>query len=444
MKLIEHLIPVAVSDEKTLLINALNGLMDLVNNSVYDTILSWTKLGSCSPETEEEQALFQALHSRGYLVNNQAEEDARREEVVALLRNQHEAWKDDRKYVVFIMTYDCNFRCPYCFEGDECLKKGVISPEQIDSALKLVENTVEHICLFGGEPLLPETRSALEYLISKAPDKLYSMYTNGYYLLEFYDILSTVQIEKIVVTLDGEEQAHNSRRFLADGSPTFEKILLGIEKFLENGIAIHIRVNVDKENVESSTRLKNTMYERFAAFADSLFFEIAPIMGTTSAYKTDLLAEIYRSDLDYSLEERLKRSSLVEGSSLTAAFSGNLKQLRPMYCFCNAHISTVAFDPYGQMYSCLVSVGKENMSVGTYYPEMKFKKDSLYNRNIETIPQCRKCVYALLCGGGCSMALSRSENLYQPVCSKTRSNIHDLLPRLFQLEQDKAASMQNN
>jgi len=312
---------------------------------------------------------------------------------------------------------------------------------QIDAALDVAGSSLESICLFGGEPLLPETKTSLEYLVSKAPDVSYGMYTNGYYLLDFFDILSKVKIDRIIVTLDGEKHTHDNRRFTADGSPTFDKIMQGIEKYLGNKIPIHIRFNVDKGNFDECNRLKNSLSSLFNKHLEFLSFEVAPMLSSTTDEKTDLTAKIYHSDIEYSTEERMRRSRLLEGSSILGVFAGATDQLKPTYCFCDAHMKAIAFDPYGQMYSCLVSVGMERFSVGTYYPTINFKEDSLYNRNIETIPECRECIYALVCGGGCAMPLANSESLLRPVCSRTHDKIHEILPRLYRLEQAKPKSL---
>ena len=96
----------------------------------------------------------------------------------------------------------------------------------------------------------------------------------------------------------------------------------------------------------------------------------------------------------------------------------------------------MAFDPYGDIYSCLVSLGNRDFSIGTYYPEKVLKKDSLHTRNIETIPKCKECVYSLLCGGGCSMFLKDSNDIYKPSCEAIKHQIHELIPRFYRAKKD--------
>lgn len=441
MKLMNHMIIVDVDDEKKLLINSLNGLIDQVSVTACEVIEKWKGLEEITPEGELEEALYESLLSRGYLVKNQEEEQAKRDEVVKVLREKHMEWQSNPKRAVFVMTYNCNFRCSYCFEGESVLRKEIITTEQIDAALELIGDGLESIILFGGEPLLPENRASLQHLISKTADKTFGMYTNGYHLLDFFDILSKLKFDSLIVTLDGDEHTHNSRRFLADGSPTFDRIVLGIEKFLENGTPIIVRINVDTSNLEESNSLRNNLMNKFDQYGDLLAFEISPMLSASNKEKSDAITKMYSVDLEHSYEERKRRNRTLGGhQKILGVFTGGAKRLRPAYSFCNAHVNTMAFDPYGNIYSCLVAVDKEKLAVGTYYPKVSFKENSMYNRNIETISECSECVYALLCGGGCAMALPPGDGICRPACAATHEEIHTLLPRFFQMEQEKKAA----
>jgi len=57
-------------------------------------------------------------------------------------------------------------------------------------------------------------------------------------LEEFIDLLKKIKIGYIMVTLDGDESNHNSNQYLANGNPTYQKIISGIKKCLENNIPI--------------------------------------------------------------------------------------------------------------------------------------------------------------------------------------------------------------
>lgn len=431
MKLIKHMIFVDIHDNKKLLINSLTGTMDEIDAPIYETLSKWKACEEIVTENDLEAELLSNLQSRGYLVNSCEEEISKKNEILKVLRDEHVRRQKDQRGIVFVMTYDCNFRCPYCFEGEAYIKKEVITPEQIDAALKLAGEGVEAICLFGGEPLLPKTRPALEYLFNKVPDKTYQVFTNGYYLTEFLDLLLSVNISQVLVTLDGSEESHNSRRILANGKPTFQKIMEGIEKCLESGINIRIRMNLDKSNYEEAIHLREKLLDRFSGYKDNLSFELTTLLGDSYDERIDIMTEIYHSDNKYSLGDRERINEFItkKNSILDHLVYG--RDINPLYSYCYAHVDGMVFDPYGDIYPCLGCVGKDRFSIGKYHPIIEFKENSIHNRNIEKIPECRDCTYSLLCGGGCPLKLEENDSFFKPVCYSIKTLLHKELPIFY-------------
>ena len=438
MKLIKHIIFIDCDENEMLMLNSLNGLMDKISYETYETLLKWQKCENIFPEGNFEQTLHNILKNRGYLVHGHDEESAIKNELIKKLRMNHAKQKVTRKHLTFVMTYDCNFRCQYCFEGENHIKKDVITPTQVDAALKFAGKELESIGLFGGEPLLPSTMSSLMYLTSKAADKTYNITTNGYYLLEFFDVLSKVKVSDVMVTLDGDEKTHDSRRFLANGEPTYQKIMIGIQKYIENGIPICIRINVDKSNLEEIKKLRETLLVKFNEYRNLLTFEIQSLFGTSYDEKTKIVDALYASDIEHSPEERLRRNRMMgKFSPLINAVTIN-SPMKPVYSFCQAHHNSLLLDPYGDLYPCMPAVGTEELAVGTYYPDIRFKENSIYNRNIESIPECRECIYSLLCGGGCPLALQSYEDVLKPVCFCVHEQIHNTLPGFYKKKTEAA------
>ncbi|MCL2840622.1 MAG: SPASM domain-containing protein [Defluviitaleaceae bacterium] len=440
MKLINHKVFVNIDDDKKLLINTLRGTVDEIDSRIYETLSKWQTCENIVPENDLEKELFESLQDRGLLVNDHEEEIAKREAIIKALREKHNARNPVDHFITFVMTYDCNFRCPYCFEHGLNEKKAMMSPTLIDAALDLAGDDFTVINLFGGEPLLPETRPAIAYLFSKKPDKYYDIITNGYYLTEFLDLLLKVNIYNIMVTLDGEEAIHDKKRFLENGEPTFKKIMTGIAQCLENNIHICIRMNLDSSNFESGTRLKTELLEKFDQYSELLSFEQSTLLGD-GGNNPDMLADIYFQDMELPLEERKRRSRQLGKFNAIVDYITTGKKPKPMYSYCHAHVNSMMFDPYGNIYPCLASVGKEEYTIGTYYPKVEFKENSIRNRNIEKIPQCRECIYALICGGGCPLKLK--DDFFRPVCGSIKKHLNEVLPTLYRAEQESRKKMKN-
>jgi uncharacterized protein len=92
------------------------------------------------------------------------------------------------------------------------------------------------------------------------------------------------------------------------------------------------------------------------------------------------------------------------------------------------------YDPFGDIYVCWEHVGEESTKVGVYYPGLSWNDQ--YNqwreRTVFTIPECRQCVYALFCGGGCGYeALERYGTLSKPVCYDYHTVFTTAIPALY-------------
>jgi len=436
MKLIKHIIPVYIGNSKWFLVNSLNGTVDKVGLQIYEIIQKWQGDEEIIAENEIEVTLYESLKARGYLTNSFDEEMQQKSQMVSRLREIHNKKNATCNHMTFIMTYNCNFRCPYCFEGENTLKKEVMSPAQIDAALDMAGEHLKSVGLFGGEPLLPSNRTSLEYLISRTKDKTFNITTNGYYLEEFFDLLSPLNFSSIMVTLDGDEDTHNSRRFLANGKPTFSKIMKGIGKYLENDIPICIRMNLDKSNINEATKLRKSLIDRFYNHKDLLTFELGTLFGASNQEKTNIVAKIFNEDKVFSPEERQKRNRLVCCNSSIVNFISVGAKPKPAYSFCYANSSTFLVDPYGDIYTCLISLGTQDLAVGKYLPKIEFKENSILTRNIETIPECKECIYSMLCGGGCPLSLGSYENVWRPECFSIKNQMHNLLPRLYAINEE--------
>ena len=76
--------------------------------------------------------------------------------------------------------------------------------------------------------------------------------------------------------------------------------------------------------------------------------------------------------------------------------------------FCGAHTKMYLFDAFGDIYACWDRTGDPNIRIGavTESGDVTFN-DGLHqqwrHRTVTSNPVCRKCRYALYCGGGCAI-----------------------------------------
>ena len=398
MKIIKNIIDIDLKCKtgEHLIINGINGLADVIKRPEYE----WFK-GVLNEEIlsddEEKNSIFKTLVERGYIVENDYDESAERWAIIEQLKKNRQECINKCKSVSFVLTYGCNFACPYCYEkGIE--SRTVMTREQVDQIFAINDNSLEYIGLFGGEPLLLTNRSIIEYIISKAPTAKYNVITNGYYLEEYFDLLKKVEWTTIQVTFDGERDIHNKTRILRGGQETFDKIYAGIRLYAENKLPILIRMNVHPGNVESCMRLKTQIENE--PWAQTIRFEMQEVFQVEGDNRKKISETLMEQDVKSAQKNEILQR---QGSISNFLYSG--QPLKPILRTCDADYTQIMYDPEGDVYACILSVGNKKKRVATYGDRMYYEENSLLKRDITTIPKCRECKYALFCGGGCPNAV---------------------------------------
>lgn len=210
-----YLIPVKLESEagKYMLIHGYTGAIDIATENLLKKIQSVASGMDLSPETVE------VLLKRGYITTKTQEEEYAY--VARMAKALYQKSEILNTNFTFVVTYNCNFRCPYCFERRES-KDGahqiVFTQEMVDKVYnamdiiqprKLLRKNV--ITLYGGEPLLAENKEIVTYIIAEGQKRGYkfSIITNGYDLDSFLDVLSSDNIEEMQITIDGPKEIHN-------------------------------------------------------------------------------------------------------------------------------------------------------------------------------------------------------------------------------------------
>lgn len=150
--------------------------------------------------------------------------------------------------LVLSLTEGCNLRCRYCYYREtHGLRSKIMSDEVLEASIKYAfqcalqanQNDL-HITFFGGEPLLRfeavrQAVSIAKSLSDKVDKKVrvgYSINTNGTLLTdEIFDFLKKEDI-KILLSLDGSRERHDSCRHLVNGQGSFSAIEPNLPKFV--------------------------------------------------------------------------------------------------------------------------------------------------------------------------------------------------------------------
>lgn len=437
MRLIDNMLLIKADDKDNheILLNTLSGKIHILTTFEADCIRKWKTNEPFVCENEDENNLVLELQENGYVMSITEEEELEKR-IMSRCRERHSIILNENKFTVFVLTYMCNFACPYCYESaPKCTNSSIMTEEMVDRIFDINGGTLSQIALYGGEPFLPETRSIIEYIVSKASNADFSVTTNGYYLLEFSDLLRKLNVQNVMVTLDGPEDLHNKTRKLKNGEGTYSKIMQGIRTCLMHSIPIKIRMNITPENISPCEQLRESLIKEFPTQFNKkiLTFELQPIFQLSTENKDELNERlIFNKMTDCGLPTKYNMISLTSSPVLRTFINNTRQNFRHRYCHCDAEDRRRFYDSEGDIYSCILSLNNKAATVGTYYPECKFKGSSFLTRNIESIPQCKTCKLKFLCGGGCANAiLNTAGDVMKPNCQQILHEVYDELPKLF-------------
>ncbi len=413
IRLSKYTLPVKCSTGDLFLINGLTGAIDIIDADTFNSVRNG-KLADVG------KSIIARLTTRGYLTSLDENVEIEHFQNIAKRLEVIDA-KNMANGFTIIPTYDCNFRCPYCFEHNAAVSRShgvVMSRKMADLCFQAIDALVKdeprhskNITLFGGEPLLVDNTEIIRYIVNKGRDAgfTFSAVTNGYDLAEYADLLGSGMIEFVQVTLDGDREFHDKRRYHYLTKASFDRILDNVELALAKRIRVAIRVNIDADNKERVEPLIDILKSRGLFGKENLGIYVAFISGEDNHNPAN-----YDCPSNYiSYEDFAERALDMDASvGVETAMYRRLKtaidtktsyRLSPFYC--GADSCSYIFDPLGRVFGCLSFVGDHDKAIGNY---LSGKIDITRGRErrkcsrLRYIEQCKTCEYGLLCGGGCS------------------------------------------
>ena len=336
-------------------------------------------------------------------------------------------------------TLDCNFRCKYCFETHP---KGIMNKETQAALMKFVESRLDvaknfSVTWYGGEPLLAKeivynlSEKFLELCKKNSIEYDAFIVTNAS-LMEDSDIenFKKYKILGAQITIDGPKEIHDSRRRSIKNESTFDKLIDRVNALLNNDLKVIVRINVDKENINSVEKLLETLRQKITCY-DKLIIDF----GQVSTF-TDICRSI-ESDC-YNNEQYADIMLPLYEKANSCGFSLNKMSVYPspkMNFCCHDYANSFVVDSNGNLYKCWNHVGNAKKSHGN----VKNFENSFRNANYLSAVQwnpvrnlkCRDCDILPICIGGCPDAMSNSAD-GEPVCGTIRYNLDKVLEYYYE------------
>lgn len=389
------------SEGDLILFNSYTGALAIFTEAEQPTILKALNrngIDDCA------QPLITHMKENGFLVPEHIDEKKRAQ---FLHQSLH---RTDTMHLVIMPTESCNFRCTYCYESflRGKMKEPIIRGLQLflNEKAKVIQNL--SVSWFGGEPLLALdvikdiSTSILQIVKEKPLNYSSDLVTNGYLLTpEVFTELINLEIRQFMITIDGLDEIHDQRRYLAGGGNTFNKIIENLKamKQSEEDFQLTIRVNFDQHNIQEIPRLIEFLSEHFSN--DKRFQMMFRPVGQWGGKNDDNLPICNRVTSDkkmwdftlMAMAKGLKLSSIIENSMMP---TGSV-------CYA-AKPQSLVVGPDGSLYKCTVSFEESINQVGHLHEDgtidLDYDKVMMWTTSgEETDEGCQSCFYRPACQG---------------------------------------------
>ncbi len=357
------------------------------------------------------------LEEGGFVV-----EDGRDEIGEIVHRKMLECERHGTLDVTISPTYECNFRCRYCYVQ---FQPGRMDDEVAGRAVTFVTRALKeyeriNITWFGGEPLLCMDRvehatQEITEAAERAGASVEVYITSNGLLLTAENALRLWRAgaRYFHVTLDGGPRHHDTRRVTNHRGGSWNAIQRNVLDCLSRipEAIFTVRANVDQRNIESVGGVVGWIPMECRPRVQ---VHVTPIIECSSKISTQL----YR-DINGTVRRLLEAGF--------AYYDNIVPQHRLAYCQAEKR-GNVHIGPDGAVYKCSPS-HKPEVRVGRLGEDGKLLYDGDNYERWHAVPpiteECRACRYLCFCRGGC--CLSRLRGTKDAACRNRYEDMAGLI-----------------
>lgn len=385
----------------------------VVNRTAVDVIAFFETVRSCQSVVDEQASqrnkdlvrlTIETLIEIHLLIPAQTEHNIKEE------TNTLTAWIE--------MTSACNLNCAYCYvsHGNKRLSisTGKLIIQSLFQSASLNNYSNVKIKYAGGEPLL---RFSELIELHKYASALASQYkiTLSEVVLSNGTLLTAPMAKslkdndiKLMISLDGLDEAHVKQRAFKNGRNSSLSVLRGIEISLENNVIPDISVTVSAKNIDELPKLLDWIINRQLPFHLN-FYRENDCSSNDMELRLDqnkIIAGLFAA---YQIIEKiLPRQSMLSSLADLADFSG------PRLRACHAGKHYIAFDSSGKTTSCQMESSQipNSLNVIDALNAPHHAYGDLQNLLVDEKEGCRDCQWKYWCAGGCPLLTFRVTGRY--------------------------------
>ena len=382
-------------------------------------------------ETKYDKKLIDDMKMSGCLV----EDDVDELELLSLYRNMGK-YNTNSLGLTLAPTMACNFRCQYCFEEHTGGTMSDVTQEHLIEFISRHLNGIKDLAVtwYGGEPLLAKSvlynLSEKILLICNENNINYEAFiiTNAS-LMDDSDIekFRKYHIHGAQITIDGPKDVHDKRRKSCNGESTYDKLVSNVNKLLNAGFRVILRVNIDKENINDVDELIADLKKKISRYAEINvdFGKVSVFSEVCKSIESDCFDNKEYGDIILPLYEKIEKAGFTVNKMLA------YPHIKLNYC-CADYVNSYVIDSDGLIYKCWNHVGVPSENCGKV-PELELKSNYLkwvrWNPLLQS--KCKECNVLPICMGGCPSS-AFDENNDQPVCDVIKYNLDKVLRTYYE------------
>ncbi len=231
---------------------------------------------------------------------------------------------------------------------------------------------------------------------------------------------------RLMISLDGIGQTHDSQRSFLTGRGSFAQVARGIERAIAHGLLPDLSITVTGRNTDHLAEAVKFALDRDLRFNLCFYLE-----NECSAAYADLQGDQDRIIAGIKaafavIAERLPRQRLIDGMIDRSSFNG------PHEYACGAGQTYLVIDHAGNVAHCQMEIDQPITNITEEDPLSVIQ---LHDRGLQNVPVdakegCRTCVWRHWCGGGCPRLTHHTygrSTLRSPYCHVYQSLYPDLL-----------------
>lgn len=300
-------------------------------------------------------------------------------------------------FVQWLVTYRCNFRCPYCEASAGSPGKNELTTEEARIFIDdLAGMKVKRLAISGGEPLVrPDITDLMIY--ANAKNISLGLVTNGYRVETLWNNIKGLRYFLYFTSIDGLEQ-HNDRTRGKQGA--FKHALRGLELFKSIGVKTRmINTVVTPQNITMLEDMLKIFTE--SAATRWVLTPTASVGRAAHEKQYSLDAHQLRYLVDFIAGNQDKMDvDLGESHTYLKAIYGKTFG-KPF--FCGAGLTRCAVMPDGEVLGCQQAYDT-SLSEGNIrdIPFSRIWKEKFTRFRQTSFPEyCGGCEFLDTCQGGC-------------------------------------------